>query len=469
MKQFFIRLNTMLRKTARRVINHFRTITVTTSPQPSAAQSSTVSLDAPSAPQSSATPSGPDLSAVPSSPERTATPSGTKPSDAPSIAVNRQRLIRFNEQFLAERYDLRYNMMKRITEFRRKNTKGAATNDWHPLTERDLNHLTVEQLKAGGESWSYGMRLCLENTAIDDYHPVRAYLAACPAWDGHDHIGDMARRVPTSYTRWPEYFHRWMLAMTAQALGMGGLHGNSLVPLLIGDQGTRKSIFCRNILPPQLRDYFMDDIKMDNAEQVERVLGRMWLVCIDEYDSKTPREQAKIKRLLTEKDVQVRRMRSDQYTMTERLASFIATTNDPTPLPSGDGTRRYLCVAVDGMIDTDSPVCWEQVFAQAQAELRQEGCLWWFTAEDEQEIQQHNRQYQQPSAIEQVLPTFFEPAPERSHEHFWQVTAIQRELASTLRASDVPNLTRLGLALKALRWPQGSSNGRRGYYLLKKQ
>ena len=87
-----------------------------------------------------------------------------------------------------------------------------------------------------------------------------------------------------------------------------------------------------------MREYYMKDIKLDNAEQVERVLGRMWLVNIDEYDSKTQREQAKIKRLLTENEVQTRKMRSDQYTLTPRLCSFIDTTNDLSPLPSGDGT-----------------------------------------------------------------------------------------------------------------------------------
>ncbi len=87
-------------------------------------------------------------------------------------------------------------------------------------------------------------------------------------------------------------------------------YGNSMVPMLIGGEGIKKSIFCKNILPPSMREYYMDDIKMQNAEQVERVLGRMWLVCIDEFNAKTPREQAKVKRLLTEKDVQMRKMRS---------------------------------------------------------------------------------------------------------------------------------------------------------------
>ena len=89
-----------------------------------------------------------------------------------------------------------------------------------------------------------------------------------------------------------------------------------------------------------LREYYIDDIKLDNAEQVERMLSRMLLVNIDEYNAKTEREQAKIKRVLTERDVQTRKMRSDQYVMLPRMASFVATTNDFQPLYDPTGSRR---------------------------------------------------------------------------------------------------------------------------------
>ena len=381
---------------------------------------------------------------------------------ASSKATDRSAVIRFNKQFLAECYDLRYNELKRLTEFRPKRSKAP----WQPLSERDLNRLTTEQLESGGGSWSYGMKLCIESTDVPSYNPVTDWLGGLPAWDGHDHIGDIAGRVPTTYDRWPEFFHRWMLAMVAQARGMATM-GNSMVPLLIGCQGLRKTTFCRSLLPPELREYFMDDIKMESAEQVERVLARMWLVCIDEYNAKTPREQAKIKRLLTEKDVQVRRPHSDGYHLVPRLASFIATTNDPTPLPSADGTRRYLCVEVEGPIDLDGTIDYRQLYAQALHEL-EAGRRYWFDADDEAEIQHHNEPYQQASPLETVLPTLFEPTQDRRRENLWQVQAVQKVLSEQLRTADVPNLRQTANAMKALRWPQGAVSGIRGYYLTRR-
>jgi len=375
----------------------------------------------------------------------------------------KERIIRFIEDFFARRYQLRYNVVKQLTEFR---PNDLTFKQWQPLTDRQLKSIVVEQMKEGGESWMNDIRIYIESAHIPEYNPVHEFLKGCGEWDRrHDYIEDFARRLPTDFSLWPKYFHRWFLAMVAQALNINRDYGNSMVPMLIGGEGIRKSVFCKNILPPSMREYYMDDIKMDNAEQVERVLGRMWLVCIDEYNAKTDREQAKVKRLLTEKDVQIRKMRSAEYTMTPRLCSFIATTNDPTPLSSAEGNRRYLCVEVKGQIDMSGRVPYKQMFAQAVAELSTPGCLYWFTTDDEHIIREHNQPFMAEAPMESVLPTIFAPTEERKRENHWTAAAIQQELARHLRPQDVPNLKSLGATLKALRWPRTGINGVRGYYL----
>ena len=375
----------------------------------------------------------------------------------------KERIVRFIEDFLARRYQLRYNVVKGVTEFRPNDMR---FRDWKPMTDREMKSLVVEEMKEGGESWMNDIRIYIESAHIPEYNPIHEFLAGCGNWDGkRNYIEEYAKRLPTDYDQWPQYFHRWFLAMVAQALNINRDFGNSMIPMLIGEQGYKKTQFCNHILPYSMCEYYMKDIKMDNAEQVERVLGRMWLVNIDEYNAKTEREQAKIKRLLTEKDVQTRKMRSDQYTLKPRLCSFIATTNDPTPLSSGDGTRRFLCIKVTGAIDMDGRIPYQQMYAQAVAELKDRNCIYWFTSADEQQIQQHNSIFQQRLPIEEVLPSLFTPTDERRKENLWQVMDIQKTLRKHLKGSDVPNLKNLGLSLKRLRWPQGGIRGTRGYYL----
>jgi predicted P-loop ATPase len=161
----------------------------------------------------------------------------------------------------------------------------------------------------------------------------------------------------------------------------------------------------------------------------------------------------------------MRKMRSDQYTLRPRLCSFIANTNDRTPLPSGDGSRRYLCVEVTAQVDMSGRIPYKQMFAQAVEELSKTDCIYWFTSEDEQAIQQHNQKYQDKAPLEQVLGSVFEPVKQHRKEYFWQVQDIQKELAKHLNASDMPSLRALGITLKKLRWERGGIDGMTGYYL----
>jgi hypothetical protein len=385
-----------------------------------------------------------------------------------------------------EHYELRFNVMKQAEEFRprfpeksvgfEQNAAGFEQkaagfensmpwNDsgWRQLTDRELRRIAFEQMREVGVAWAIDVELYVRSSVVPDYNPVSDFLSHCTRWDGQtDHIGALARRVPTAFGEWPLYFHRWLLGVVAQWQQRSRDYGNALVPLLIGGQGTHKSTFCRLLLPPPLREYYIDDIKLDNAEQVERMLGRMLLVNIDEYNAKTDREQAKIKRVLTEKDVQTRKMRSDQYELRPRMASFIATTNDREPLADPTGSRRYLCCEVGGLIDTDSPIDYGQLYAQAVAELRS-GAQWHFTKAEEAEIERHNLLYRRESSPETVLLSYFEPAP-RSKYYFLRAVDIQAEIKKHVSGPDVPNIKMLTLALKACRFPYGAVNGVRGWY-----
>ena len=400
----------------------------------------------------------------------------------------RLRIVEGVRRFFNENYDLRYNVMKQTEEFRRKEpsmVRQAAlispeepfisreeplirTEEpaWQQLTDREFRKMAIEQMEKVGVAWSIDVELYVRSALIPNYSPVLDYLGRCGSWDGQtDYIRDLARRVPTGFYRWPDYFHSWMLAMVAQWLNLSHEFGNAVVPILIGAQGTHKSTFCRLLLPPSLREYYIDDIKLDNAEQVERMLSRMLLVNIDEYNAKTDREQAKIKRVLTEKNVQTRKMRSDQYVLLPRMASFIATTNDMEPLYDPTGSRRYLCCEVTGMIDTDTPIDHRAIYAQAVTELRG-GAQWYFSKAEEADIERHNQNYRRQSTPETVLLSYFEPA-ERSKEHFMLAVEIQKELRKHVRMTDVPSIKKLTLALKACHFPYGKIQGVRGWYARK--
>jgi hypothetical protein len=196
---------------------------------------------------------------------------------------------------------------------------------------------------------------------------------------------------------------------------------------------------------------------------VERVLGRMWLVNIDEYDSKTQREQAKIKRLLTERDVQVRRPRSDQYTLVRRVCSFIATTNERRPLADATGSRRYLCVELTGAIDTESPIDHDQLFAQA-LHLLGEGEPFFLTRSEERAMERHNRRYCRQMVLADAIGDVLQPAPTGADTLLTATDIMDLLAAGGLRPQDMPSPRQLVQALRAAGLRQGAQQGRHGWY-----
>ena len=80
-----------------------------------------------------------------------------------------------------------------------------------------------------------------------------------------------------------------------------------------------------------------------------------------------------------------------QYSHLSRMASFIGTSNRKELLNDPTGSRRYLCVELSEKLDC-TPLEHKQLFAQLKAEL-EAGERYWFTADEETELMEHNRPF----------------------------------------------------------------------------
>ena len=80
--------------------------------------------------------------------------------------------------------------------------------------------------------------------------------------------------------------------------------------------------------------------------------------------------------------VNTRRPNASAVEELRRYASFIATSNHRDLLTDTSGSRRFICIEVTGVIDTNRPIDYEQLYAQAMYEL-EHGERYWFDQEDE--------------------------------------------------------------------------------------
>ena len=76
-----------------------------------------------------------------------------------------------------------------------------------------------------------------------------------------------------------------------------------------------------------------------------------------------------LKYLVSTADLKYRPPYGKAYSSHRRYASFIGTTNEPMPLVDPTGSRRFICVTVDGDIDFETPINYPQLYAQLKYEV----------------------------------------------------------------------------------------------------
>ena len=263
------------------------------------------------------------------------------------------------EIFLNSNYEMRKNLLTGVAEYREKFSDDQR---FKPLTEEVRNDMTLRATELGLKSWDRDVNRFIDSTRIEQFDPVNAWLDKLPKWGGKDYIKELAARVPNNQPNWEKYLRYWLIGMVAQWRESDKqLSGNALTPLLIGRQGCGKSRFCKILLPEELRDYYNDKINFKNEFDLNIALTSFALINIDEFDKTTGSQQIVLKYLLSSSDVKFRPPYGKTIKQFRRYTSFIGTTNQMKPLVDPTGSRRFVCVGVNGNINFEDNICHEQL------------------------------------------------------------------------------------------------------------
>ena len=335
--------------------------------------------------------------------------------------------------YMSDRYVLRYNCLKEVPEYR-------DNNSWSPyfrqIDDRMLSKMIIEARRRGINVTERDMMRYVKSSDVPDFNPVDDYLESLQdAWDGKDHIGQLARRIKTANPMWEKWFRIWLRGVVAQWRGWNTQYGNSVAPIIIGPQGWRKSTFCRQLLPEELAFGFTDQLDFGNRRDIDLTISHYLLVNIDEFDQLTKHSQnGYLKNLLQRTDSKQRRLFTDSVNEKRRYASFIGTSNVSDLLTDSTGSRRFLCVELTAPIDTHTPINHRQVYAQAMAELDAKQ-PYWFTDEEVAEIMASNRSFMQLDEQEALFNDYFR-APVDDDEGEWlSPTAILKKIKAKHKGS----------------------------------
>lgn len=329
----------------------------------------------------------------------TAAESAYKNTGSHGISKLSKQQIRvlYAQNYLNEWYDFRFNEIKCLLEYRRKDSDAPFAQ----ILDRNKNSLWVELARHGSECSSDQLFSILNSDFSTSYNPLKEYFGNLPAWDGKDHIALFANRVQTTQQiYWELCLRKWLCAMVAAVIFPDVQ--NHTVITLHGKQSIGKTSFARSILPPVLKDYYCEDkINTENKDDMIKVYQSL-IINTEEVDGMSGRELNQYKALITRSTMNIRMPYDRSAQVRKRMASFMCTTNNYDILTDKTGNRRFLCFETLNF-DNESAIDHEQLYAQVMHKLIADKFRFWFSKEESVLVNKHNESFVQQTIEEELI------------------------------------------------------------------
>ena len=357
------------------------------------------------------------------------------------------------ELFLNENYVFRRNTLNGKVEY----AMLPKADVFRPLTKEALNSIVIrakrEQILEKG-SPKTEITEYVESEEVPVYNPAQAFLTTLPNWDGQNHIARIFGRIPGISSEQLNYLTIWLRSAVAHWLQMDMLHGNECVPTFICSQGCGKTTFVRRLLPPELREYYLDHLNLSNKFDKEMALTNNLIVNLDELEAIGVKQQSKLKQTLSVSKVNGRPIFGRTQQDRPRFASFVATTNNPHPLTDPTGSRRYICIQIpDGhLINNEGDIDYLQLYAQVVYELQELKAPYWFSNDEVARIQQLNQDFMEQKDLGEMFVACFRHPEEgevpKTMNCDQMIVVMQKSYPSL--TNTIGNKVRLGKTIKAL-------------------
>ena len=299
------------------------------------------------------------------------------------------------------------------------------------------------------------------------YHPFEDYISSLQPWDGEtDHIARLASSVTVKGDQ--EYFARcfkkWLVAFIAAIFDPEEVNHEILV--FIGRQGSYKSTWFHYLLPPELRQYFLPKL-MSNAGITKDDLFKIaqsGLVCLEEIDNMKQRDLNQLKAITTMRTINERRSYGEFNEFHRHIASFCATGNNRFFLTDHTGNRRFLTFEVESIVPPQTyDYGYEGVYAQAYALWRQ-GFRYWFDEEENAEINRRNTEFEAPNKEWELINKYYRRPLQGEECKFLTATDILERINASVK--ERLSIVKIGNALHDLGYERKRLGNARGYRLV---
>ena len=399
------------------------------------------------------------------------------------------------------------------------NSLGVNTNptcpQWQPISDRIVNTLWSQMSSVMRVNIQDVYRV-IESDYVPAFNPFVEYLESLPEWHegDHDYIADLAATVKIKgeqeHIESPEAaslkgtaqegtsqegtaqegtaqegssqagssqatdsslftlrssLKKWLVGMVAGWISEDVV--NNVILVFIGEQGAYKTTWFNYLLPPQLKQYFYTKT---NANRMTRddllTLAQYGLVCCEELDTMRPAELNQLKAAVTMPSIDERAAYAHFHEHRKHIASFCGTGNNVSFLSDPTGNRRWLPFEVESIVSPrDHPFCYEGIYSQALA-LYKSGFTFWFTKDEIQEQNRHNRKFETPRLEHELVDLYFRRPLEHENSMFMTSSRVLQIIGSGI--TQKLSATRIGMAFSELGFQRVRYHGIRGYLVMQR-
>ena len=374
------------------------------------------------------------------------------------------------KSFLDGHISLRFNEITSRVEYKIP----ADNTDAHrfiPVNDRIVNSLW-SQMSTITRVNIQDMYRVIESDYVPVFNPFKAYLnnlcQSVKSVGDRDYIQELAQTVRVKggeqeQMLWHLYLKKWLVGMVASWISDDVV--NNVILVLIGEQGAYKTTWFNYLLPPPLKQYFYTKTNANRMSKDDILtLAQYALVCCEELDTMRPAELNQLKAAVTMPSIDERAAYAHYHEHRKHIASFCGTGNNTQFLSDPTGNRRWLPFEVESIVSPrDHPFHYEGIYSQALA-LYKSGFQYWFTKEEIQELNRHNRQFETPRLEHELVDLYFRKPTDSELGEFMSVARALQMISNGI--SQKLSAVNVGRAFSDLGFKRVRTNSSRGFIVV---
>lgn len=395
-----------------------------------------------------------------------ASPHGKQGGGGDNRGDNKTATVEEIKSFLDGHISLRFNEITSRVEYEIP----ADDTDAHrfmPVNDRIVNSLW-SQMSTITRVNIQDMYRVIESDYVPVFNPFKEYLNNLSKPGEQDYIRELAQTVRVKggeqeQKLWHLYLKKWLVGMVASWLSEDVV--NNVILVLIGEQGAYKTTWFNYLLPPPLKQYFYTKTNANRMSKDDILtLAQYALVCCEELDTMRPAELNQLKAAVTMPSIDERAAYAHYHEHRKHIASFCGTGNNTQFLSDPTGNRRWLPFEVDSILSPrEHPFHYEGIYAQALS-LYTSGFQYWFTKEEIQELNRHNKQFETPHLEHELVDLYFRRPIDSELGEFISVARALQMISNGI--SQKLSAVNVGRAFSDLGFKRVRTNSSRGFIVV---